>query len=111
MRLVAIGAMLTFAVATGGMALAQSKCDSGMTKAAGKKAACKAGVVAKGQSKGTAPDSAKLAKCETKYNKACTKAQAKGYCSAQTQTCAQVEAEVDACVTDISGSPSGAFLN
>lgn len=111
MRLVAIGAMLAFAVATGGTALAQSKCDSGITKAAGKKVACKASVVAKGQAKGTAPDSIKLGKCEAKYTKACNKAQGKGDCSGQTQSCAAVEAEVDSCVTDISSSASGAFLD
>jgi hypothetical protein len=110
MRFVAIGAVAV-AVAIGGIAHAQSKCDSGITKAAGKKVACKAGVVAKAQGKGTTPDGVKLTKCESKYNKACSKALAKGDCSGQTQSCAQVEAEVDACVTDISGSASGAFLD
>jgi hypothetical protein len=113
MRFVAIGAMVAFAVASSGMALAQSKCDSGLTKAAGKKVACKAGVVAKAQGKGTAPDSAKLAKCEAKFTKACTKALAKGDCSAQggSPSCATIEAEVDSCVADIDSSPSGAFLD
>jgi hypothetical protein len=103
--------MLAVAVATGGTALAQSKCDSGLTKAAGKKVACKAGVIAKAQGKGTTPDGAKLAKCEAKYLKACNKAVAKADCSGQTQNCAQIEAEVDACVGDLSGSASGAFLD
>jgi hypothetical protein len=111
MRLLVIGAAVAFAVANGGVALAQSKCDAGITKAAGKKVACKAGVVAKGQQKGIAPNAAKLTQCETKFNKACTKAQTKGDCSAQTQSCAGTEADVDACIVSISGSPSGAFLN
>jgi hypothetical protein len=103
--------MVAFAVATGGTALAQSKCDAGLTKAAGKKVACKAGVVAKAQGKGATPDGAKLSKCEAKYQKACGKAQQKGDCTAQTQSCAQIEAEVDACVGDLQGSASGAFLD
>lgn len=111
MRLVAMGAMLAFAVAFGGVAHAQSKCDSAVTKAAGKKAACKAGVNANAQKKGTTPDSAKLAKCSAKFDKACNKAKTKGGCAAQSQTCAQIETKVDNCVADISGSPSGAFLN
>ena len=112
MRLVAMGAMLAFAVANGGTALAQSKCDAGLTKAAGKKVACKAGVIAKGQGKGTTPDATKLSKCEAKYAKACGKALSKGDCSgAQATSCAANEAEVDACVADISSSPSGAFLD
>jgi hypothetical protein len=113
MRFIAIGAMLAFAVASGGVALAQSKCDSAITKAAGKKAACKAGVNAKAQQKGGSPDPAKLAKCSAKFDKACTKAKGntKSPCSAQSQSCAAIEAEVDSCVTTISASPSGAFLN
>jgi len=103
--------MLAFAVASGGVALAQSKCDSGVTKAAGKKCACKAGIVAKAQGKGTTPDGTKLAKCEAKFLKACNKAKDKNDCVVQTGTCESVEAKVDACVDDIKMSPSGAFLD
>jgi hypothetical protein len=110
-KLVAIGAILAFAVATGGMAYAQSKCDSGITKANGKKCSCKASVIAKGQGKGTPADPAKLQKCEDKHLKACVKAIAKGDCTgAQSTTCSANEAEVDACVAQLSASPSGAFL-
>jgi hypothetical protein len=111
-KLVAIGAVFAFAVATGGMAFAQSKCDSGITKAAGKKCACKASVIAKAQGKGTAPDPAKLAKCEAKFDKACQKAVARGDCIVQLGSCAAMEATVDACVATLgsSASPSGAFL-
>jgi hypothetical protein len=111
MKFVAIGAIFAFAVATGGMAFAQSKCDSGITKANGKKCSCKASVYAKAQAKGLAPDPAKLTKCEDKHLKACNKAVARGDCTgAQNTDCASNEAEVDACVADLIASPSGAFL-
>src|SRR6266850_5706119 len=101
MRIVAIGAMLAFAVAFGGVAHAQSKCDSAISKAAGKKTACKAGVIAKAQQKGTTPDAIKLGKCSSKFDKACMKAKGntKSPCSVQSQSCAAIEAEVDSCVT------------
>jgi hypothetical protein len=110
MRAAVVAAVLALMV--GGSALAQSKCDSGVTKAAGKKVACKASVISKAQKKGTTPDSAKLAKCEDKFTKACTKAKSAADCSAQPQSCAAIEAEADTCVTTISSgsSPSGAFL-
>jgi hypothetical protein len=110
MRAIAIVAGLVLTLAIGGTASAQSKCDAAITKAAGKKVSCKAGVVANGQKKGIAPDAAKLAKCEEKFNKSCNKGQAQGDCSTQTQPCPLIEAEVDSCVNDIS-SPSAAFLD
>jgi putative N-acetylmannosamine-6-phosphate epimerase len=88
-----------------------SKCDSGITKAVGKKVACKAGVNAKGQQKGIAPDSAKLQKCTDGFTKSCTKAKTANDCSAHPETCAATEASADTCVTTISGSPSGAFVD
>lgn len=111
-KLLAIGAVFAFAVATGGMTFAApSKCDSGITKASGKKCSCKASVNAKAQAKDLTPDAAKLAKCEAKFDKACQKAVARGDCTgAQNTNCATQEAEVDACVADLSASPSGAFL-
>src|SRR5207244_4004599 len=90
-----------------------SKCDAGITKAEGKKASCKAGVIAKGQAKNTAPDGTKLTKCEEKFNKACLKAQSAGDCNVQSSAagaCAAAETEVDNCVASFSASPSGAFL-
>jgi hypothetical protein len=110
MRAFAVVAGLALTLAIGGTASAQSKCDAALTKAAGKKVSCKAGVNSTAQKKGTAPDAAKLAKCEEKWVKACNKGQAHGDCQAQTQPCALIEAEVDSCVADIS-SPSGAFLD
>jgi hypothetical protein len=111
-KLLAIGAVFAFAVATGGTTYAvPSKCDSGITKAAGKKCSCKASVIAKAQAKDLTPDAAKLAKCEAKFDKACNKAVARGDCTgAQSTSCAAVEAEVDACVAGLAASPSGAFL-
>jgi hypothetical protein len=111
-RLVAIAAGILFLAGVSGAAFAQSKCDSKITKGAGKKCSCKAGVHAKAQAKGLAPDPAKLAKCEEKFNKACSKGQAAGDCVVQLGACASIEADVDACVATLisSASPSGAFL-
>ena len=111
-RLVAIAAGILFLAGASGAAFAQSKCDSGITKAQGKKCACKAGVYAKAQAKALAPDPAKLAKCEAKFDKACLKAQGRGDCQVQLGACPALEAEVDACVATFtsSASPSGAFL-
>jgi len=112
MRKLSIALAVLFAVGASGMAFAQSKCDSKTTKAEGKKIACKAGVFAKAQGKGTAPDIEKLHKCEDKFTKACVKAKAAGDCSAQQGSCASIEAEADTCAQDAttSSSPSGAFL-
>lgn len=109
MRHIAMMAALAMSLAIAGTASAQSKCDSTITKAAGKKVSCKAGVNAKAQKKNEAPDSEKLTKCEEKFNKACQKGQGFGDCQTQTQPCPVIEAEADACVADIS-SPSGAFV-
>jgi hypothetical protein len=111
-RLVAIAAGILFLAGVSGAAFAQSKCDSKITKAAGKKCSCKAGVIAKAQAKGLSPDPAKLAKCESKFDKACLKGQAAGDCVAQQGSCPSIEADVDACVATLisSSSPSGAFL-
>ena len=110
MRAFAIMAGLAFALAIGGTASAQSKCDAGITKAAGKKVFCKAKVNSKAQKNGTTPDAAKLTKCEDKFTKDCNKAQGQGDCQTQLQPCPLIEAEVDTCVAAIS-SPSGAFVD
>ena len=112
-RKLAIVAGLGFVLVAGGVALAAgpSKCDSGITKAAGKKVSCKAGVYSKAQAKNTTPDPTKLAKCESKFGAACSKAQGRGDCMVQTGTCAAKEAAADACAAQMAASPSGAFLN
>src|SRR4029453_2318717 len=106
MRTFPVVGLLAVHLAMGGGAQAQSKCDSGISKAAGKKVNCKLKEIAKAQKKGTAPDPAKLAKCEEKFDKGCVKAQEIGDCTAQTQTCAAIEAEADASVATLAGSTS-----
>ena len=112
MRKLSIALAVMFAVGASGLAFAQSKCDSTITKAAGKKVACKDGVYSKAQKSGGAPDTAKLMKCEAKFAKACGKAGAAQDCVVQQGTCAGVEAAADACALQLStsSSPSGAFL-
>jgi hypothetical protein len=104
-------AIVALSLAASGVATADSKCDAGVTKAAGKKVACKANVIAKSQKTGDPVDNAKLSKCESKFLDKCAKEQARGDCIEQTQPCSAIEAEADACVADISGSPSAAFLD
>ncbi len=91
---------------TGGMAFAQSSCDSAITKAAGKKVACKDGVFSKAQANGVAPDAAKLAKCEVKFDKACQKAKAGDNCVVQEGACAGIEASADTCAASLMQSVS-----
>jgi len=111
MRRLSIAVAVLFLLGAGGSALAASKCDGGVTKAIGKKVACKCGVIAKGFSKGLPPDGAKLAKCEAKFLKACTKAAGAGDCMVQSGNCPGFETTVDMFVTDhCVASPSGAFL-
>ena len=112
MRRLSIAVAVLFLLGVGGSVLAAgSKCDGGVTKAIGKKVACKCGVIAKGYAKGLPPDGAKLAKCEAKFLKACTKAAGAGDCMVQSGNCPGFETTVDMFVTDhCVASPSGAFL-
>jgi hypothetical protein len=107
-----IAAAVLFTFSASGMAFAASKCDSTITKAAGKKVACRDGVYSKAQKTMTAPDAAKLQKCTDKFTKACGKGQAAGDCMVQQGSCASIEAAADACALQLStsASPSGAFL-
>jgi len=91
-------------LALGGVAQAQSSCDAGITKAAGKKVACKTKVVATAQKRGSAADTRKLAGCETKFASSCAKAQSDGDCTAQTQPCDAVELTADGWVDSLSGA-------
>jgi hypothetical protein len=89
------------ALVTAGPAAAQAgKCTATKLRAACKKAACKAGLESKEASKGAAIDPLKLAKCEAKFDKAFTKAEAKPGCST-TGDAAAIEAKVDAYVADL----------
>src|SRR5262249_48232685 len=115
-RKVTLAAGLAITLVAGGVRLTgaqcpPSKCDAGVTKPAGRKTACKTGVIAKGQAKAIPPDPAKLAACGTKFMAACAKAKSAGGCCVQTQSCADIESEADDCAASLSGSPSGAFLN
>src|SRR5437016_5810026 len=112
MRRLSIALAVLFMVGAAGTALAQSKCDAGVTKATGKKVSCKCGVIAKGFAKATPPDVAKLMKCQDKFTAKCSKAQTAGDCVVQPATdCGKKETEVDTFVASFcAGSPSGAFL-
>ncbi len=91
---------------------AASKCDAAISKAAGKKVACKCGVIAKAQAKGVSPDPNKLAACGTKFSAACSKAKSAGGCVAHTHSCTSKENDADeSVVQDCLASPSGAFLD
>jgi hypothetical protein len=95
-----------------GSALAQSKCDSGKLKEAGKKVFCKAKVYSKAAKKAEAPDAAKLTKCTDKFAAKCDKNETRGDCSV-TGNCAALEIIADGCVDavlDEVASPSGAFV-
>jgi hypothetical protein len=105
-KLVMLGVAAVFTAGICGTALAAgNKCDAGVTKAAGKKVACRDGVYAKGQAKGLAPDTAKLAKCDAKFGTICAKLSG---CVKHT-SCATQENVADGCSNAL--SPSGAFLN
>jgi hypothetical protein len=88
---------------SGAFVQAHSSCDAGITRAAGKKVACETQVMARAQKTGSAPDTTKLARCETKFASSCARAQSKSDCTAQTQPCDAVELTADACVHDLSG--------
>jgi hypothetical protein len=107
-RLLSIAVGVLFMMGAAGTALASSKCDAGVVKATGKKAACECSANAKAIKKATAPDHSK---CVTKFTASCGKAKSAGDCMVQTGTCASKEADVDAFVaSDCAASPSGAFL-
>src|SRR5262245_47229471 len=70
MRTSLVAGFLALSLAGGGIALAQSRCDSGISKAAGRKVKCKMDVVARAQLRGVTPDAVKLAKCEHRFETA-----------------------------------------
>jgi len=104
MTRLSIGVAVVVAVGAANVAFAQSNCDSTITRAAGKKVACKAGVISKAQKSGGPPDAARLAKCEAKFANACGNGRAAGDCVVQLGSCASVEATVDACVATLMAS-------
>jgi hypothetical protein len=110
----AVGLAAMVVVAAGTVAFAQgigNTCNAGVTKALAKKMKCRLGVYAQGQKKGVAPDSTKLATCDSKFSAACSKANSKGVCDAGHADCAGKESAADTCSASLAASPSGAFLN
>ena len=93
------------AVGAGNVAFAQSRCDSMITKAAGKNVACEASVIAEAQKTGTAFDGGKLARCEAKFATACSNGHAAGDCVVQLGSCGSIETAANACVTTLMGNP------
>src|SRR5215831_3007395 len=96
---VMVGAFAMIGVASG--AHAQSKCTGAELKAAGKKASCKLGLVAKSISKNTPIDSTKLASCESKYTAAYNKGVTAGDCISTTDV-NTIENKVNTFVNDVS---------
>src|SRR2546425_10808421 len=95
-------------VASGSALAAPSKCDSGVTKAAGKKEGCLCSVYAKSQAKNLPPAPDKLMKCMDKFSASCGKAKSANDCIFQTSTCSAKETAVENEVagTCNPGSPS-----
>ena len=107
MRTSLVAGFLALSLAGGGIALAQSKCDQGVSKAAGKKVKCKMDVIAKGQ---VTPDAVKLAKCEEKFDKACLKAKARPIAPLRRNRARPSSSRPTRASLILDGSPSGAFL-
>ncbi len=96
---------------TGALALDPGpKCQASKLGASAKQPKCRANVFAKSINKVEAPDAAKLAKCDGKFNDGFTKAEAKGDVDCPTSgDAASIEGVLDPCidgiVTDLGGAP------
>lgn len=82
---------------------AESKCDAGITKAVGKKVSCESNVIAKAESTGLPPDVDKILKCRSQFEDACTKAKEANDCVLQSETCAEMAARAESCLTELTG--------
>jgi hypothetical protein len=91
---------------SGASVQAQSSCDAGITKAAGKTVACQLDVIARAQKRGATVNTAELARCTTKFASSCTRAQATGGCTAQTQPCDAIEVTAGAWIDDLERGPT-----
>jgi len=114
MKVTLAACLVVMVAAVGGNAFAQgfgNTCNAAVTKALGKKMACRLATYAQGQKKGVAPDSTKLATCDSKFSAACSKANSKGGCDAGHADCAGKESQADADSAALAASPSGAFLD
>lgn len=94
MKGLVIGLVLGLGLVGAG-ASAASKCDAGISKAAGKKVACRCAVYAKAQLKGVEPDATKFDKCAAKFAKSCLKAQAAADCNVQGGSCPSKDFDID----------------
>ena len=104
------------ALAAAGAAQAQtvSKCDAAQYKEAGKKVFCLMKVDSKAAKKGELPDAAAIAKCKTKFDEKCLKAEGKTDCTGTVGNCDAIEAVADGAYADLVAavsSPSGAFID
>ena len=86
------------------------KCEAAKLKTSAKQPKCRANVFAKSIGKVEAPDAAKLAKCDDKFNGGFTKADDKGGLNCPTSgDAAAIESLLDACldgiVADLGGAP------
>jgi cysteine-rich repeat protein len=96
---------------TGALALDPGpKCEAAKLGASAKQPKCRAGVFAKSISKAEAPDAAKLAKCDDKFDGGFSKAEEKGgFDCPTTGDGPAIEGLLDACidgiVTDLGGAP------
>lgn len=106
MKNIAAGMAVALALATSALWAAGpgSKCDASISKAAGKLVACRCGVYAKAQLKATSPDTAKLAKCDSKFATSCAKAQSKGGCLVQGGSCDAKASSADSGSLSLCGS-------
>jgi len=107
MRRLLMAVAVLFVMGAAGAALAQSKCDAGIDKAAAKKVGC----ICKGISKGSTLGDA-ITTCTPKFSAKCAKAKTKNDCAVQTGSCGNKETEADNCAASLClASPSGAFLD
>ncbi len=85
------------------------KCEASKLKTAAKQPKCRANVFAKSIKKVEAPDTVKLAKCDTKFNDKFAKAEEKGGLNCPTTgDAAAIEALLDACIDDVISDLGGA---
>ena len=85
------------------------KCESLKLKFSAKQAKCRGNVFSKSMKKVEAPDAAKLAKCDDKFNLGFAKAEEKGGVDCPTiGDAATIEAILDACIDDVRDDLGGA---
>ena len=106
MKVTVFAVSIMFILSLGGIANAQSKCDAGKLKEYGKKVSCLAKLDSKAAKKAQAVDPTKEAKCFTKFDERCAKAEGQGDCTSAVKDCAALMAEADACRAATVAPPS-----